>query len=183
MSGQSEITNAENKKGKNLFEKLFYLWAFNPFMAVLLTMYCNYFELSYYLTLELSKIKLQENDYIELCQVVQIFESSMFNNVRLKLLRPKKNIFLVKTLYALLMILPQCNSFDSLNNRIKSVKFISKFDDGKEDDDIFEEKKDIDEEISQENRIMIINKYINILKERYKEKIEYEKEMKNKKIL
>ena len=59
MSGQSEITNAENKKGKNLFEKLFYLWAFNPFMAVLLTRYCNYFELSYHLTLELSKIKLQ----------------------------------------------------------------------------------------------------------------------------
>ena len=175
MSGQCEITNVENKKGKNLFEKLFYLWAFNPFMAVLLTMYCNYFELSYHLALELSKIKLQENDYIELCRIVQIFESSIFNNVRLKLLRPKKNIFLVKTLYALLMILPQSNSFDSLNNRIKSVKFISKFDDDKEDDDIFEDKNDIDEEISQENKIMIINKYIKILKERYKEKIEFQK--------
>ena len=180
MSGQCEIINVENKKGKNLFEKLFYLWALNPFMAVLLTMYCNYFELSYHLTLELSKIKLQENDYIELCQIVQIFESSIFNNIRLKLLRPKKNIFLVKTLYALLMILPQSNSFDALNNRIKSVKFISKFDDDKEDDDIFEDKNDIDEEISPENKIMIINKYINILKERYKEKIEFQKSKKKK---
>jgi hypothetical protein len=128
-----------NNKNDNLFEKLFYLWSFNPFTAVLLTMYCNYFELSYYLALELSKIKLQENDYIELCQIVQIFESSLFNNIRIKLLRPKKNIFLVKTLYALLMMLPQSNAFDALNNRIKSVKIISYFDEDEDEDDFYKE--------------------------------------------
>ena len=181
INNEKDITN--NKTDDNLFEKLFSLWAFNPFMAVLLTMYCNYFELSYYLTLELSKIKLQENDYIELCQIIQIFESSIFNNVRIKLLRPKKNIFLVKTLYALLMILPQSNSFDALNNRIKSIKFISKFDEDDDDDDFYDNQKYIDETISEENKKIIINKYVNILKERYKEKIEYEKEMKNKKNL
>ena len=170
----------ENKKEDNLFEKLFYLWAFNPFMTVLLTMYCNFFELSYYLAFELSKMKLNENDYIELCRIIQIFESSIFNNVRLKLIRPKKNIFLVKTLYALLMLLPQSNSFDALNSRIRSVKFITKIDDDDEDDDLYENKKDIDEELSQENKKAIIDKYINILKERYNEKIEYEKTKKKK---
>jgi hypothetical protein len=145
-------------------------------MAVLLCMYCKYFELSYYLTLELSKIKLQKNDYIELCQIVQIFESSIFNNIRIKLINPKKNIFLVKTLYALLMLLPQSNSFDSLNNRIKIIKNIAKFDD--EDDDDFYEKRNISDEISPENKKIIINKYINIMKERYQAKIEYERIMK-----
>ena len=48
----NNLINDKNKIDNNLFEKLFCLWAFNPFMTVLLTMYCNYFELSYYLTLE-----------------------------------------------------------------------------------------------------------------------------------
>ena len=172
--------NNNNNKEDNLFEKLFYLWAFNPFTAVLLTMYCSYFELSYYLTLELSKIKLQENDYVELFQIVQIFESSIFNNIRIKLLCPKKNKFLVKTLYALLMMLPQSNAFDALNNRIRSVKTISKFDDGEDEDDLYDNQTEHNEEISPENKKIIIDKYINILKERYQKKIEYEKVMKQK---
>ena len=172
--------NKSNNKDDNLFEKLFYLWALNPFNAVLLTMYCNYFELSYYLTLELSKIKLQENDYIELCQIVQIIESSIFNNIRIKLINPKKNIFLVKTLYALLMMLPQSNSFDALNIRIRSVKAISKLEDedDDDDDDFIDNKNNIDNEISEENKKIIIDKYVSILKERYKLKLEYEKSKK-----
>ena len=176
--------NDKNKIDNNLFEKLFCLWAFNPFMTVLLTMYCNYFELSYYLTLELSKMKLQENDYIELCQIVQIFESSIFNSIRIKLIRPKKNIFLVKTLYALLMLLPQSNAFDALNNRIQSVKTLSNFDDDDDYDDSFyneEEKNNF--EISEKDKKQIIDKYLNILKERYKIKIDYEKAVKQKKKL
>ena len=176
--------NDKNKIDNNLFEKLFCLWAFNPFMTVLLTMYCNYFELSYYLTLELAKMKLQENDYIELCQIVQIFESSIFNSIRIKLIRPKKNIFLVKTLYALLMLLPQSNSFDALNSRIQSVKTLSNFDDDDDYDDSFyneEEKNNF--EISETDKKQIIDKYLNILKERYKMKNDYEKAMKQKKKL
>ena len=176
--------NDKNKIDNNLFEKLFCLWAFNPFMTVLLTMYCNYFELSYYLTLELSKIKLQESDYIELCQIVQIFESSIFNSIRIKLMRPKKNIFLVKTLYALLMLLPQSNSFDALNSRIQSVKALSNFDDDDDYDDSFyneEEKNNL--EISEVDKKQIIDKYLNILKERYKIKNDYEKAAKQKKKL
>ena len=78
------------------------------------------------------------------------------------------------------MLLPQSNSFDALNSRIRSVKFITKIDDDDEDDDLYENKKDIDEELSQENKKAIIDKYINILKEKYNEKKEYEKTKKKK---
>ena len=74
------------------------------------------------------------------------------------------------------MLLPQSNSFDSLNNRIKIIKNIAKFDD--DDDDDFYEKRNISDEISPENKKIIINKYINIMKERYQAKIEYERIMK-----
>jgi hypothetical protein len=81
-------------------------------------------------------------------------------------------------------MLPQSNSFDALNIRIRSVKAISKLEDEDDDDDDFiDNKNNIDNEISEENKKIIIDKYVNILKERYKEKIECEKEMKNKKIL
>ena len=177
----NNLNEIEDNTEYNLFEKIFYIWSLSPFMSVLLCMYCKYFELSYYLTLELSKIKLKQNDYIELCQIVQIFESSIFNNIRIKLINPKKNIYLVKTLYALLMLLPQSNSFDSLNNRIRIIKSISKIDD-EEDDIIYEKKKTIEYGLSPENKRKIINKYINIMKERYKEKIEYENNLNKDKI-
>lgn len=171
-----------NKIDSNLFEKLFCLWAFNPFMTVLLTMYCKYFELSYNLTLELSKMKLQESDYIELCQIVQIFESSIFNSIRIKLIRPKKNIFLVKTLYALLMLLPQSNSFDALNSRIQSIKTLSNFDDDDDYDDSFYNEEGKNKfEVNETEKRQIIDKYLNIFKERYKIKIDYEKAVKQKK--
>ena len=175
MNNINENTIEESTEN-NLFEKIFYIWSLSPFLAVLLCMYCKYFELSYYLTLELSKLKLKQSDYIELCQIVQIFESSIFNNIRIKLINPKKNIYLVKTLYALLMLLPQSNSFDSLNNRIKIIKSISKIDD-EEDDILYEKEKALDYEINPENKKTIINKYIKIMKERYQEKIEYEKKL------
>ena len=177
----NNLNEIEDNTEYNLFEKIFYIWSLSPFMSVLLCMYCKYFELSYYLTLELSKLKLKQNDYIELCQIVQIFESSIFNNIRIKLINPKKNIYLVKTLYALLMLLPQSNSFDSLNNRIKIIKSISKIDD-EEDDILYKKQKTIEYKISPVNKRKIINKYINIMKERYKEKIEYENNLNKDKI-
>ena len=167
----------EDNTEYNLFEKIFCIWSLSPFLSVLLCMYCKYFELSYYLTLELSKLKLKQNDYIELCQIVQIFESSIFNNIRIKLINPKKNIYLVKTLYALLMLLPQSNSFDSLNNRIKIIKSLSKIDDDEEDDILDKKQKNLGYQLNPVNKRKIINKYINIMKERYQEKIEYEKNL------
>ena len=179
MNNDNENIINTNIIEDNLFEKLFNLWAFNPFSAVLLTMYCNYFELSYYLALELSKTKLQESDFIELCQVVQIFESSLFNNIRIKLLPFSTPSIpfsvLVKTLYALLMMLPQSNAFDALNNRIRSIKVISWLDDDDEDDYLYENKKNNNEEISEANKKIIIDKYVKILKEIYKKKKEYKK--------
>ena len=162
----------EKEKEYNLFEKLFNLWAFSPFTAVLFAMYSNHFELSYYLTIACSQIKLNENDYVELFKIVQIFESSLFNCVRIQLLRPRKNIYLVKTLNALLTLLPQSNSFDALNNRIKCVKALSIFDDDEED---IHTVKDRIDKINKKPKVYdnkaFIDKYINLLKSRYNMKI------------
>jgi hypothetical protein len=61
---------------------------------------------------------------------------------------------------------------------------LSNFDDDDDYDDSFyneEEKNNF--EISEKDKKQIIDKYLNILKERYKNKIDYEKAVKQKKKL
>jgi hypothetical protein len=55
----------------------------------------------------------------------------MFIDIRLYLLEPKKNKYLVKTLYGILFILPQGKSYQSLLNRLKHIEALSILDKSK----------------------------------------------------
>ena len=105
-------------------------------------------------------MKLNQEDYIQLTQMVQLIESSLFNGIRIKLLEPLKNILFVKTLYAILMLLPQGQAFNALANRLKSIEMVLKLDDNKE-----KIKENI--EIEKEKKKMV-EKYIRIFQERQK---------------
>ena len=65
---------------------------------------------------------------MQLAQLVQLLESGNFNNIRILLLEPIKNIFLVKTLYGILMLLPQGKAFLVLSKRMKNVEMLYKID-------------------------------------------------------
>ena len=145
------IRNKLNKfgnQGKNsdYFEKLFNLFSYNPFCALLLVLLSNCFELGYFLILHISQMDLKSEDYIELSQVVQVFESSIFNNVRIKLLNPNKHKYLIKTLYAILLLLPQGQAFDSLSFRLRCLEIIYCLDDDDEDDIEDKSKEEVEEE-------------------------------------
>ncbi len=51
-----------------------------------------------------------------------------FIDIRLYLIEPKKNKFLIKTLYGILFILPQGKLYNSLYERIKHIEVISSID-------------------------------------------------------
>jgi len=53
--------------------------------------------------------------------LVQLLESPVFLYLRLQLLEPEKYPFLFKSLYGLLMLLPQTKAFETLRNRLTSV--------------------------------------------------------------
>lgn len=108
------------------FEKIFRLWSYNPISTLIMCIISQYFELSYCLTLKLAEMKLCQKDYVQLSQMIQLIESSLFNNIRIKLLEPFKHLFLVKTLYAILMLLPQGQAYNALCNRLKSIEIIIK---------------------------------------------------------
>ena len=61
-------------------------------------------------------------------QLVQLVESSLFNNIRVLLLEPVKNIYLVKTLYGILMLLPQGKAYQALAKRMKSIEMLLQID-------------------------------------------------------
>ena len=80
------------------------------------------------------------------------------------------------------MLLPQSNSFDALNSRIQSIKTLSNFDDDDDYDDSFYNEEGKNKfEVNETEKRQIIDKYLNIFKERYKIKIDYEKAVKQKK--
>ena len=144
------------------------LWSFNPISTLILCIISEKFDLSFYLTLKLSEMKLTQEDYIQLSQMVQLIESSLFNQIRIKLLEPLKNIMFVKTLYAILMILPQGQAYNALCNRLQSIEMVLKLDDNNEINKI---KSDLSSssQIQKEKKEQVEN-YLNIFLERQKVK-------------
>ena len=152
-----DIRNLLSKFGnesKSFFKKLFSLWSFNPFCTLILVLLSNNFELGYSLIKHISKMKLKAEDYIELGQVVQVFESSVFNHVRIKLLNPKKFAYLIKTLYAVLLLLPQGQAFDSLNTRLRCLEIIHNLDDNEDEEEEDEDEEEEEEEKEEEEEVI-----------------------------
>lgn len=158
----SSIDSKVLENNRKFFEKIFTLWSFNPISTLILCIISEKFELSFYLTLKLAEMKLNQEDYIQLTQMVQLIESSLFNGIRIKLLEPMKNILFVKTLYAILMLLPQGQAFNALANRLKSIEMVLKLDDKKEK---ISAKDNI--ELEKEKKKMV-DKYIKIFQDRQK---------------
>ena len=49
-------------------------------------------------------------------------ENTQSNHIRILLLKPQNKIYLVKTLYGILMLLPQGKAYNLLSNRLYSIK-------------------------------------------------------------
>jgi vacuole morphology and inheritance protein 14 len=67
---------------------------------------------------------MEQEYYVQLSQLVQLIESSLFNNIRVLLLDPVRNVYLIKTLYGILMLLPQGKAYQALSKRLKSVEML-----------------------------------------------------------
>ena len=56
-----------------------------------------------------------------ICTLFDAVEYFFFTDLRLQLLDTQKNHFLLKSLYGLLMLLPQSDAFTTLRNRLDCV--------------------------------------------------------------
>ena len=145
---QSLITPINNKEMKNndlfLFDKLFKIFSVNPMCLLVFCIYMELYELGWELILEFKKVKLEDDYYTYLAIFVQAIDNKQWNDIRMRFLLPNKNIYFIKCLYGILMILPQGKAFDILSDRLYSIKGLIKrkdnFDDFKKEDDLNNKK-------------------------------------------
>jgi len=69
----------------------------------------------------MAEIEVSVGFLMQIDKLVQLIESPIFIHLRLQLLEPLRYPFLLKSLYGLLMLLPQSSAFMSLKTRLESV--------------------------------------------------------------
>ena len=152
----SKYGRDKDKYAKTFFDQLYNVWSYSPIGVLILTIFSEYYELSFNLILNFTGIKLENEFYKELGLMVQLLETSSFNPIRIKFLEPMKNLYLVRSIYGILMLLPQGNAFDALSKRMEGISTLYDYDQYKEDN--------CDNEIVNED----INYYIKIFNDTQK---------------
>jgi len=151
---RKSLINKENEKNNELFFKLYKIWSFNPISLIVFCVITEHFELTYNIILNIIKIQLDNEYYIHLGQLVQLLESDLYDYIRIRLLEPTKNIYLIKALYGILMLLPQGQAFNVLSNRMCNVQALFEIENGF---DNIKEEEDNKEEINQLIEIFLNN--------------------------
>jgi vacuole morphology and inheritance protein 14 len=152
----SKYGRDKDKNAKAFFDQLYTIWSYSPIAVLILTLFSEYYELSFNLILNFTGIKLENEFYKELGLMVQLLETSSFNPIRIKFLEPMKNLYLVRSIYGILMLLPQGNAFDALSKRMEGISTLYDYDQYKEENS--------DNEIVNED----INYYIKIFNDTQK---------------
>jgi vacuole morphology and inheritance protein 14 len=83
------------------------------------------YELASSLVFQIADIEVTVNFLMQIDKLVQLLESPIFIHLRLQLLEADRYPFLLKSLYGLLMLLPQSGAFGSLKTRLSSVAALS----------------------------------------------------------
>ncbi|KAK6453758.1 vacuolar protein 14 C-terminal Fig4p binding-domain-containing protein [Scheffersomyces xylosifermentans] len=109
----------------SLFATLFKSWCHNTPSALSLCLLTSNYELAYLIIKSLSDSEVNFQLLTQVDILVQLLESPIFLKLRLQLLEPEKHPYLYKTLYGLLMILPQSSTFTTLKNRLGSISHVN----------------------------------------------------------
>lgn len=145
---RKSLINNDDKEQHTLFVKMYKIWAINPISLIIYCVITEHFELAYNIILNLVKVQLDNDYYIHLGTLVQLLESELYDYIRIRLLEPSNNIYLIRALYGILMLLPQGQAFNVLSNRMNNVQTLfvieNGFDNIKEEDDEEEINKFID---------------------------------------
>ncbi len=115
-------------QGRALFSDLYTAWCHNPVATLSLCLLAESYELSAPLVVSMAEIEVTVGFLLQLDKLVQLLESPIFVNLRLQLLEPHKHPLLIKSLYGILMLLPQSTAFTSLKTRLASVSPLASLD-------------------------------------------------------
>ncbi|PWN19153.1 ARM repeat-containing protein [Microstroma glucosiphilum] len=115
------LKNVDSKDGQQLFVSLYRSWCHNAVATFSLCLLSQAYEHASNLLQIFADLEITVAMLIQIDKLVQLLESPIFTSLRLQLLDPDKNPFLLKSLYGLLMLLPQSSAFATLRNRLSAV--------------------------------------------------------------
>lgn len=105
----------------NFFSTLFQSWCYNVPSALSLCLLTSNYELSYSIIKNLAELEVTFQLLTQLDVLVQLLELHIFLKLRLQLLEPENHPYLYKTLYGILMIMPQSSTYTTLKNRLAAL--------------------------------------------------------------
>jgi vacuole morphology and inheritance protein 14 len=116
---------AASTAGLSLFRALFISWVHNPISTFALCLLTQTYRLSSELILRIAAVDMTVSHLMQVDKLIQLLESPIFIHLRLQLLEEPTaggpTLPLLKSLYGILMLLPQSTAFTSLKTRLESV--------------------------------------------------------------
>jgi len=111
-----------NPAGRDLFVALYSSWCHSPMATVSLCLLAQAYQHASSVIQSLGELDINVNLLVQVDKLVRLLETPIFAYLRLQLLEPGRYPTLLKTLYGLLMLLPQQSSaFKILQTRLKTV--------------------------------------------------------------
>jgi len=111
--------------GLSLFRALYQAWVHNPISTFSLCLLTQTYRLSSELILRIASVDMTVSHLMQVDKLIQLLESPIFIHLRLQLLEAPTaagpTLPLLKSLYGILMLLPQSTAFTSLKTRLESV--------------------------------------------------------------
>ena len=152
LNFRNSFLDKKEKERDELFSKLYSIWTISPISVLLLCIVTEKFELAYNIILNLKNIKFTDDFYKKLGKLVESFDEENYEYFWQKLLAPSENIFFIKTLFGILMILPQGVAFDYLSDKLSNVQTLLRIEDEIDEEDMIKRinlnKKEIEDKIN-----------------------------------
>lgn len=114
------IINSD-KEYCNLLLQLYYAWRFSPGATISLCFLAQAYSHASSIISVLADSYVDVDLLVQVHKLVLLLESPIFAYLRLQLLEPQRYPHLLKSLYGLLMILPQSKAWETLMSRLRSV--------------------------------------------------------------
>uniref|UniRef100_A0A0A9X6L4 Protein VAC14 homolog n=1 Tax=Lygus hesperus TaxID=30085 RepID=A0A0A9X6L4_LYGHE len=112
------LKNEENEK---LFQCLYETWCHNPVATISLCLLTQNYEHTCDLIMILANYEISVEFLAEVDRLIQLIESPIFIYLRLELLQVPHNYYLIRSMYGLLMLLPQSETFHLLRHRLECI--------------------------------------------------------------
>ncbi|KAF8117059.1 hypothetical protein N665_0012s0071 [Sinapis alba] len=111
-----------NREGKELLVALYASWCHSPMAIISLCLVAQAYQHASVVIQSLVEEDINVKFLVQLDKLIRLLETPIFTYLRLQLLEPGRYTWLLKTLYGLLMLLPQQSAaFKILRTRLKTV--------------------------------------------------------------